>query len=108
MDLAHHLVPYFAVASGVVYFDTCFPGWYSSRTIHVHMTISVGGSAYVTTQFGFDDTLDDSIVASQRWADLERNGQVAVMVDARDALDVGPLSDGVEFTGYVDSWGAKP
>jgi protocatechuate 3,4-dioxygenase beta subunit len=52
-------------ADGIVYFDTCFPGWYSSRTIHIHMTISVGSDAYVTTQFGFDDTLDDSIVAGE-------------------------------------------
>jgi len=50
---------------GVVYFDTCFPGWYASRTIHIHMTISLGETAYVTTQFGFDDTLDDDIVATQ-------------------------------------------
>jgi len=30
--------------------------------------------------------------------------EVAVMVDARDALDVGKLPDGVEWTGYVESW----
>jgi homogentisate 1,2-dioxygenase len=30
--------------------------------------------------------------------------EVAVMVDTRDALDVASLPDGVEFTGYVDSW----
>jgi homogentisate 1,2-dioxygenase len=29
---------------------------------------------------------------------------VAVMVDARDALDVATLPDGIEWTGYVDSW----
>jgi protocatechuate 3,4-dioxygenase beta subunit len=52
-------------ASGVVTFDTCFPGWYSSRTVHVHMTISVGSQAYLTTQLGFDDTLDDEIIATQ-------------------------------------------
>lgn len=52
-------------ANGIVYFDSCFPGWYSSRTIHIHMTISIGTTAYVTTQFGFDDTLDDEIVGSQ-------------------------------------------
>jgi homogentisate 1,2-dioxygenase len=32
--------------------------------------------------------------------------EYAVMLDSRDALDVGPLPAGVEFTGYVDSWGA--
>ncbi|HLB79981.1 MAG TPA: homogentisate 1,2-dioxygenase [Dongiaceae bacterium] len=30
--------------------------------------------------------------------------EVAVMVDTRDALDVGTLPDGVEWAGYVDSW----
>ena len=34
--------------------------------------------------------------------------EVAVMVDARDALDIGALPDGVEWTGYVDSWRKKP
>jgi len=33
---------------------------------------------------------------------------VAVMVDARDALDIGLMPDGVEWTGYVDSWKKKP
>lgn len=30
--------------------------------------------------------------------------EVAVMLDARDALDVADLPGGVEWTGYVDSW----
>jgi homogentisate 1,2-dioxygenase len=34
--------------------------------------------------------------------------EVAVMVDTRDALEVGPLPPGVEWPGYVDSWKAKP
>jgi homogentisate 1,2-dioxygenase len=34
--------------------------------------------------------------------------EYAVMLDARDALDVGPLPAGVEFTGYVDSWNTAP
>jgi protocatechuate 3,4-dioxygenase beta subunit len=52
-------------AGGRVEFDTCFPGWYSSRTIHVHFTVRIGGTEYVTSQLVFDDTLDDEIVASQ-------------------------------------------
>lgn len=50
---------------GVVFFDTCFPGWYSSRTVHVHLTISVGGQAYVTSQLFFPDALDDEIIGTQ-------------------------------------------
>ncbi|MGQ0657077.1 MAG: homogentisate 1,2-dioxygenase, partial [Chromatiales bacterium] len=30
--------------------------------------------------------------------------EVAVMIDARDALDVAPPPEGVEWEGYVDSW----
>jgi homogentisate 1,2-dioxygenase len=34
--------------------------------------------------------------------------EVAVMLDARDALDIAKLPEGVEWTGYVDSWKAQP
>ena len=34
--------------------------------------------------------------------------EVAVMVDTRDALDIGLLPEGVEWAGYVDSWKKKP
>lgn len=34
--------------------------------------------------------------------------EVAVMFDARDALTMGALPEGVEWRGYVDSWRAKP
>jgi len=50
---------------GLAYFDTCFPGWYSSRTVHVHLTVTVGGHNSVTTQLFFEDALDDAIIGSQ-------------------------------------------
>jgi len=34
--------------------------------------------------------------------------EVAVMVDTRDALEVGALPEGVEWPGYVKSWQAPP
>jgi protocatechuate 3,4-dioxygenase beta subunit len=52
-------------AKGRVDFDTCFPGWYSSRSIHVHFTIRINGVEYITSQLFFDDALDDEIVGSQ-------------------------------------------
>jgi homogentisate 1,2-dioxygenase len=33
--------------------------------------------------------------------------EVAVMLDARDALEIGKLPEGVEWRGYVDSWKPK-
>jgi protocatechuate 3,4-dioxygenase beta subunit len=50
---------------GIVTFDSCFPGWYSSRTVHVHLTVSVNGTTYVTTQLAFADALDDEIISTQ-------------------------------------------
>jgi protocatechuate 3,4-dioxygenase beta subunit len=54
-----------ADANGIVSFDTCYPGWYSGRTVHVHFTIRIGDTAYVTSQFVFDDALNDDILESQ-------------------------------------------
>jgi homogentisate 1,2-dioxygenase len=34
--------------------------------------------------------------------------EVAVMLDARDAVAIAKLPEGVEWRGYVDSWRAKP
>jgi homogentisate 1,2-dioxygenase len=44
--------------------------------------------------------------AGARAARAETN-EVAVMIDARDALDVATLPEGVESNGYVDSWKTK-
>lgn len=52
-------------ADGRVDFDTCFPGWYSSRTVHIHFTVRRGDTEYVTSQFVFDDTLVDGIVGGE-------------------------------------------
>ena len=32
--------------------------------------------------------------------------EVALMVDARDALDIAKLPEGVEFAAYAESWRA--
>jgi homogentisate 1,2-dioxygenase len=34
--------------------------------------------------------------------------EYAVMIDARDALDIAPAANAVEFTEYADSWKTKP
>jgi protocatechuate 3,4-dioxygenase beta subunit len=52
-------------ANGRVDFDSCFPGWYAGRTIHIHLTVRVGGVEYVTSQLYWDDVLCDEIIASE-------------------------------------------
>jgi homogentisate 1,2-dioxygenase len=41
--------------------------------------------------------------AAKKFARAETD-EVAVMIDARDALEVAELPEGVEWAGYVDSW----
>ncbi len=49
--------------SGRVAFDTCFPGWYPGRAIHIHFTVSLDGRSF-TSQLVFDDDLVKEIFAS--------------------------------------------
>jgi protocatechuate 3,4-dioxygenase beta subunit len=51
--------------SGRADFDTCFPGWYAGRTIHIHVTLRKGDVEYLTTQLFFDDLLCDDITTTQ-------------------------------------------
>ncbi len=53
-----------AGADGRVDFDTCFPGWYSSRALHIHFRVYLGGDLFVTSQLLFDDALAAEIFAS--------------------------------------------
>ncbi len=52
-------------AAGRADFDTCFPGWYSGRTIHIHFTVRANGQEYLTSQLYFEDALSDEIVNGQ-------------------------------------------
>ncbi|HEY0427075.1 MAG TPA: hypothetical protein VGC76_04635 [Pyrinomonadaceae bacterium] len=51
-------------ASGWAYFDSFYPGWYSSRVTHIHATIRIGTTAIVTTQFFFADKVSEFIYRS--------------------------------------------
>jgi protocatechuate 3,4-dioxygenase beta subunit len=61
-----------AGSDGRVTFDTLFPGWYPSRTIHIHFMITVGSTTYATSQLFFDDSLNDEILADH--ASYSSNG----------------------------------
>lgn len=49
-------------AQGRVDFSTIFPGWYTGRSIHIHFTVRVGGTGYLTSQLFFDDALTEEIL----------------------------------------------
>ncbi|KFZ37683.1 intradiol ring-cleavage dioxygenase [Shewanella mangrovi] len=48
-------------SDGRVNFKTCFPGWYSSRTIHVHFRIRNNNLDELISQFCFNDSLTADI-----------------------------------------------
>src|SRR5690606_17107746 len=47
-------------ADGRVDFDSCFPGWYAGRAIHIHFTVTTNGGSF-SSQLLFDDALVDDI-----------------------------------------------
>jgi protocatechuate 3,4-dioxygenase beta subunit len=51
-------------ADGRVDFDTCYPGWYPGRAIHIHFRVILKGEQLLTSQLFFDDALNDEIFAS--------------------------------------------
>lgn len=48
-------------ANGWVYFDSIFPGWYSGRVTHMHLTVRIGTTSVVTTQMFFADRVAETI-----------------------------------------------
>jgi protocatechuate 3,4-dioxygenase beta subunit len=48
-------------AHGVALFDTVYPGWYTGRTVHIHVKVHLGGNVVHTGQLFFPDTLTDKV-----------------------------------------------
>ncbi len=52
-------------AHGRADFNTCFPGWYSGRTLHIHFTVRAAGREYLTSQLYFDEALNTEVLTTQ-------------------------------------------
>jgi protocatechuate 3,4-dioxygenase beta subunit len=48
-------------AGGVATFQTVYPGWYTGRTVHVHVKVHVGGNVAHTGQLYFPDSVTDTV-----------------------------------------------
>ena len=51
-------------SAGIVYFDTCYPGWYPGRAIHFHFQIRMGNTSTRVSQLFFPENLTQQIFAS--------------------------------------------
>lgn len=99
-------------ASGVVGFDTCFPGWYRGRAVHVHFQIEQGSSSYRVSQLFFPEDGTAAIFASH--AAYASYGQpdttfatdnviagIAVAARDRHTLTVARMPDGAMLASRV-------
>ncbi|HEY2603592.1 MAG TPA: intradiol ring-cleavage dioxygenase [Thermoleophilaceae bacterium] len=46
-------------SSGLAVFHSIYPGWYTGRTVHIHVKVHVGGTVVHTGQLFFNDSLTD-------------------------------------------------
>jgi protocatechuate 3,4-dioxygenase beta subunit len=55
-------------ANGVVQFATVYPGWYPTRTAHLHLKVHLDRSTVLTGQLFFDDAITDGVYAADPYA----------------------------------------
>jgi protocatechuate 3,4-dioxygenase beta subunit len=55
-------------ADGVVTFATVHPGWYPTRTPHLHLKVHLDEGTLLTTQLFFDDAVSDAVLAAEPYA----------------------------------------
>jgi protocatechuate 3,4-dioxygenase beta subunit len=46
---------------GLVGFRTVYPGWYPTRTVHLHLKVHLAESTVLTTQLFFEDAVTDTV-----------------------------------------------
>src|SRR5207253_9136450 len=68
-------------AKGLAVFRTVYPGWYTGRTVHVHVKVHVGGRVVHTGQLYFRDRLTDAVYRKAPYSQRRHR-------DARDADDL--------------------
>jgi protocatechuate 3,4-dioxygenase beta subunit len=55
-------------ADGIVEFLTSYPGWYRGRAVHIHSNVHIDDTTVLTTQYLFEDSLNDEIMAQGVYA----------------------------------------
>jgi protocatechuate 3,4-dioxygenase beta subunit len=87
-------------SDGVARFDTVYPGWYSGRSVHIHVKVHVGGSVVHTGQLYFPDEATDAAYEADPYRTRPgpevRNDADAIFRNggSRSLLDVRERGDG--------------
>ena len=93
-------------ADGRVFFNTCFPGWYRGRAVHIHFQVKDGSQTYRISQLFFPEDVTEDIFAThseyvgygQPDTGFSNDNIVAAIPTAqrdRHILTVARMTDGV-------------
>jgi protocatechuate 3,4-dioxygenase beta subunit len=99
-------------AAGTVLFDTCFPGWYRGRVVHIHFQVERGAAASRISQLFFPEAVTSAIFAShidywpygQPDTGLATDSVLAAVPPAerhRHMLTIARMSDGAMLASQV-------
>ena len=99
-------------ADGTVFFDTCFPGWYNGRAVHIHFQVKNGSTTYRVSQLFFPEAITTDVFTNH--VDYEEFGQPnttfandnvlsPITGDARTRLvfDVAKMTDNVMLASKI-------
>jgi protocatechuate 3,4-dioxygenase beta subunit len=86
-----------ADANGIVQFTTVYPGWYSGRTVHIHLKVHVNKDTVLTSQVYFEEELNDEVLAAAPYN--SRSGRDTLneddgIFDPSGLLTAQPVQDG--------------
>jgi protocatechuate 3,4-dioxygenase beta subunit len=79
-------------ASGIVAFDTIYPGWYHGRTTHIHFKAFLDQNSVLTGQMFFPDDLSEYLFTTVAPYNDRADRRDMLNRDDRIALDAGPLA----------------
>ena len=92
-------------AHGLARFVTVYPGWYTGRTVHIHVKVHVGGDVVHTGQLFFSDTLTDTVYKrapySSRPSRDTRNAQDSIFVNGGKRSMLALKHDGASWIGSI-------
>jgi protocatechuate 3,4-dioxygenase beta subunit len=92
-------------ANGVARFTTVYPGWYTGRTVHIHVKVHAGGAVVHTGQLFFNDTLTDKVFAAAPYASRGerdmRNAQDSIYVNGGKSSMLRVAKRGSAYAGSI-------
>jgi protocatechuate 3,4-dioxygenase beta subunit len=90
-----------AGSDGRVTFDGIYPGWYASRTTHVHFVVTVGSTRYITSQLFIDDAINTLVYTTH--GSYKSRGQK----DTTNAADKVVSESGLTVADVTMSYGQQ-